>query len=266
MRSVWALIRSSWLSATSYRVRILLSFVGLVFSVVPLYFVASALDPVVGQTIQAESEQYFPFVLIGLIVLTFVGSAISTLPGQISSGITTGTLEALITTRTSLGVLLVGLMGYPLLWTGVRSALMLLVGSALGVDLVWTALPLATVILALIVVAHVPFGILSAAFVLAFRTSGPLSQGVLFLSGALGGVYYSVDVIPSWLQNISDIMPMTYGLRALRQVLLLGAPFTAVWRDIAILAAMASVLLAGSMGCFWYGYRYARRAGTLTQY
>ncbi|MFT5435055.1 MAG: hypothetical protein ACI9OJ_005772, partial [Myxococcota bacterium] len=47
MRSVLALLRASWLSATSYRLRILMSFSGLIFTVVPLFFVARALDPMV---------------------------------------------------------------------------------------------------------------------------------------------------------------------------------------------------------------------------
>lgn len=267
MRSAWALMRTSWLSATSYRVRIILSFVGLVFSVIPMYFVANAIDPMAAQAIQGESERYFPFVLMGLIVLTFVGTAVTTLPAQVQSGITTGTLEALIATRTRLPVILAGLMGYPVAWTAIRATLMLAVGTLLGASVDWSALPAGMLIVTLIIVTHIPFGIIGAALVLAFRTAGPLSSAVLFGAGALGGVYYPVESIPEgWLQTIADFVPLTYGSRALRRVMLLGEPLQNVGADLGILALMAVVLLTTSVMIFIVAFRYARRAGTLTQY
>ena len=267
MRSAWALMRASWLSATSYRLRIVLSFVGLVFSVVPMYFVASAIDPLAQDAIAAQADTYFAFVLMGMIILTFVGTAVTTLPGQISGGITTGTLEALISTRTGLPALMTGMMAYPLVWTGVRAGLMLVVGSFLGVGLDWSAIPTGLLIVALIVVAHIPFGVIGAALIVAFRTAGPLGQGVLFVAGALGGVYYPVSSVPEgWLQSIAGLVPLTYGLRPLRQVMLMGDPLSSVMADLAILAAFAVGLMALACFIFVIAFRYARRAGTLTQY
>lgn len=266
MRSVLALLRASWLTSTSYRVQILISFFGLILTVVPLYFVADALQPIAADSIEAESDQYFSFILIGMIVFTFVSTAVTTLPGTVSGGITTGTLEALISTRTRLATLLAGMMAFPLIWTGVRGGIMLLAGAALGAEIVWTSVPAGTLVLGLIVLAHAPFGIIGAAMILAYRTAGPLAQGVLFLSGALGGVYYSATVIPSWIQSVSALMPLTYGLRALRQVLLLGEPLSAVTADLAILVAFVVLLLLVSVVVFVIAFRYARRAGTLAQY
>ncbi len=266
MRSVLALLRASWLTATSYRLRILISFFGLILGVVPLYFVADALDPMVQNSIQAESDQYFSFILVGMIIFTFVSTAVSTLPGTISAGITTGTLEALISTRTRLPTLLIGMIAFPLIWTSIRGAIMLIAGAALNAQIVWSSVPAALLVTALIVLAHLPFGVLGAAMILAFRTAGPLAQGVLFLSGALGGVYYSATSIPSWLQSVSTLMPLTYGLRALRQVLLLGEPLSAVGSDLAILMAFVVLLLLVSGFTFVLAFQYARKAGTLAQY
>ena len=46
MREALALIRASWNTALSYRLSMLLSLVSLLVTVVPLYFVANALQPV----------------------------------------------------------------------------------------------------------------------------------------------------------------------------------------------------------------------------
>jgi len=114
--------------------------------------------------------------------------------------------------------------------------------------------------------AHLPFGLFGAALVLWFRTTGPLPKGVLAASGLLGGVYYPTQVIPAWLHTASAGLPLTYGLRSLRRVLLDGAPFSAVAGDLAILAAFATVLLALGAWTFDRALRDARRTGTLAQY
>jgi hypothetical protein len=61
-------------------------------------------------------------------------------------------------------------------------------------------------------------------------------------------------------------VPLTYGLRALRQILLGGETMGSVLPDVLILAAFTlGLFLASGIG-LGLALRYARRAGTLTQY
>lgn len=266
MRSVFALMRAQWLAMTSYRLRVVMSFAALLLSVVPIYFVANALQPVMEPSISQEAEQYFGFVLVGTVIFTLVGMSVQTLPGQITSGITTGTLEALLSTRTGLPRILIGVSSFSVLWSAVRGVVALGAGWLLGAHFVWSnALP-AMLIALLIVLATVPFGIMAAAMVLAFRTPGPLPSAVLFLFGALGGVYYPTQVIPGWIERVSDWVPLTYGLRALRRVFIRGESLAAVRGDLWILLAFTAVLFLLAWLSFSLAFRYARRAGTLTQY
>lgn len=266
MREALALVRASWLSAVSYRVSMALSIAGLVAMVIPVYFVANALQPLLAEAIATEGSQYFAFVLVGMITLNYLADAVHTLPSAIRSGVNTGTLEALLSTPASLPSVLGGLTGYDFIWTSIRAVVFLLAGWVLGAEYAWERLLLAMAILLLIVLSYVPFGLLTAAMMLAFRTSGPLPRLVLLLSGLLGGVYYPTKVIPSWLQYVSDAIPLTYGLRALRQVFLEGLPLAGVATDVGILAACTAVLLAVSIWAFSGALRYARRTGTLAQY
>jgi hypothetical protein len=73
-------------------------------------------------------------------------------------------------------------------------------------------------------------------------------------------------VIPSWLREVADATPLTYGLRALRQVVLRGAPLPTVARDVEILPAMTMVSVAAGAGVFALALVHARRAGTLSSY
>jgi ABC-2 type transport system permease protein len=266
MTAALALMRAGWLSAVSYRVGMALSLGGLLVTVVPLYFVAHALQPVMADSIRGQGGEYFAFVLVGMVAFNFLGPALNALPGAVSSGIRSGTLEAMLGTPAPLPSLLGGLVAYDLTWAAVRAAVLAAAGAALGARLAPEALLPALVVMALIVAAHLPFGLMGAALVLAFRTPGPLPRLVLAASVLLGGVYYPTEVIPGVLRAASSAMPLTYGLRALRGLLLEGAPPAAVAGDVAVLAAFAAALLAAGALVFAAALRYARGAGTLAQY
>lgn len=266
MREIYALLRASWLNAASYRLSWVISIVSLLVAVVPLYFVANALQPVMAESIRAEGEHYFGFVLVGVIAYSFLGSAMESLPGAVGGGITSGTLEAQLGTPTRLPLILVGLISYSFLWVTVRALLLLAAGALLGARLFWSQIPMGIAILALIILAYIPIGLMAAALVLTFRTAGPLTRGMMTLSVLLGGVYYPTHVIPSWIESISAAIPLTYGLRALRGTVLEGLPVGAVLPDLAILAAFVVILTAIGMSTFSLALRHARHIGTLTQY
>jgi ABC-2 type transport system permease protein len=265
-RKVLALVRASWQAAASYRVNMVLSIASLLFALVPLFFVARALDPLMAESIAQQGGDYFGFLLVGMVVFSFLTSAVNTLPGALGGGIGNGTFEAMLATPTSLPTLLGGMTGYGIAWTGVRSLLLLIGGVALGMNVAVDRLLPALLILALIILAYVPLGLIAAASVLAFRTPGPVPAVALLLSALLGGVYYPTQVIPSWIQSVSDLVPLTYGLRALRRTLLDGMPLHAVATDVMILAGFAAVLLVVGSFAFVKALHYSRRAGTLAHY
>jgi ABC-2 type transport system permease protein len=266
LRKVAALMRVEFLSATSYRLRMVLGIAGLAATLVPLFFVAEALQPVVADSIREEGERYYGFLLVGMAALGFVTFALRSIEGPIASGIGTGTLEALLATPTTLSVLLAGLMGYDFLRTVGRALLLMAALLVAGTSVTWSALPLTLVILALITAAYLGVGLVAAALHLAFRTSGPLLTGTMTVSALLGGAYYSTTVVPAVIEPLTHVVPLTYGLRALRQSLLHGASFGTVALDVAILSGLAVLLLAVGALAMGVGLRHARRAGTLTQY
>lgn len=266
MREIIALIRAAWLSELSYRMNMIFSLASLLTMVVPLYFVATALQPTMATRISAESSQYFAFVLVGATTYTFIAACTSALPSALASAIGKGTLEAFLGTPTNWGTLFIGMSGYNVLWALVRATVMIAMGMALGAQLAPHGLVPLTLIVFLLVLAYGAVGLIGAALLLRYRTTGPLLNGVLTGSALLGGVYYPTYVIPSWLQQLSKAMPLSYGLRAARQVALLGQPFHAVSHDVIILALYVTALLPAGILCVAVSLHYARKSGTLGHY
>ena len=244
----------------------LLSLGSLITMVIPLYFIANAIQPVFGKTIESEGGEYFAFVIAGMATYQFVMTGVTAIPSVLAGGIRTGTFEALIATPSRLPVLLTGMVAYPFLWTVMRALVLLGAGQVLGAHFELSRVLLALVIWVLLAAAYVPFGILGGALLLLTRTTGPLPNAVLMASMFLGGVYYPTHVIPSWLQDLSHAIPLSYGLRAFRQALVANAPIAQILPDLGILALFAIGLTVVSAVILQAALGHARRAGTLAQY
>ena len=95
MFRILAFVRQDLRTAFSYRLNALFSVAGLLATVVPVYFVAKVLQPVMAKSIQAEGGEYFAFVLVGMVGLRLAMAGVNSLPTTFWSSIRTGTLESL---------------------------------------------------------------------------------------------------------------------------------------------------------------------------
>jgi ABC-2 type transport system permease protein len=265
-RAALALTQASWRTAKSYRFSFVLSFVSLAVTIVPVYFVANALQEFMAPVISSEGRDYFGFVLIGTAILALVSAALSSFGSAVSGGLSSGFFEALLVTPTPLGLLLAGQTGYSFAWATARAILLVGTGLLLGVDVHWLRLPEALLVTVLLVGAYAGVGLIAAALVVSFRTNAAIPQGAMVVSTLLGGVYFPASVLPRAVAPIADWLPLTPGLRALRQTLLLGYPFGTIAGDLLQLAGLALGCAVVGVVSLRVAFRYARMAGSLGQY
>jgi ABC-2 type transport system permease protein len=85
-------------------------------------------------------------------------------------------------------------------------------------------------------------------------------QSVLLL---VSGVYYSVDVLPGWMQVLSHLSPATYAIDGVRRGLIDGVPAGELVSDIWPLILMGIVMIPVGLWAFGRAERYAKRTGKL---
>jgi ABC-2 type transport system permease protein len=85
-------------------------------------------------------------------------------------------------------------------------------------------------------------------------------QSLLLL---VSGVYYSISVLPGWMQVLAKFSPATYILEGVRHGLIDGAPLDTLWPDVWPLLIMAVVLIPSGIWMFGVAERYAKRTGKL---
>jgi len=95
------------------------------------------------------------------------------------------------------------------------------------------------------------------------------SQVTGIIEGAMllvSGVYYSVSVLPGWLQLMGGGAPAAYALYGMRSDLLEGQRVSDVWATIVILLATGAVLIPLGFWLFSRGKTYWKRTGKLTRH
>jgi ABC-2 type transport system permease protein len=79
----------------------------------------------------------------------------------------------------------------------------------------------------------------------------------------VSGVYYSIDILPDWMQVLSHLSPATYVLHGVRAGLLDGTSVTALLGDVWPLVVMGALLIPFGLWAFGRAERYAKRTGKL---
>ncbi|HYM84431.1 MAG TPA: ABC transporter permease [Candidatus Dormibacteraeota bacterium] len=110
----------------------------------------------------------------------------------------------------------------------------------------------------------VGIGMMAAILPLLYVERG--SQMTFVLQSCLllvSGVYYSISILPPWMQVLSRLSPATYVLDGVRRGIIDGTPVTDLVGDIVPLIAMGIVLIPAGLWAFAAAERYAKRTGKL---
>lgn len=156
---------------------------------------------------------------------------------------------------------------YPFVWTSFHVLLYFVLGVGLfGVHFTVGNWLVAVALLVLAIVVFSGLGILSASFIMLFKRGSPVAWLFGMMSWLLGGVMYPVIVLPTWLQHLAALLPITYAIEGMRAALLRGAMGSDLWPNFGVLLVFAMITLPLGLVSFQYATRRALITGTLGQY
>lgn len=251
--------------AISYRVTFVRSLVTVLLGLVTMNFVARLVNEGAPADLAPYGNDYFGYVLVGVSSALFIQGVAGQFSSAVRNAQVTGTLEVMLSSRTSLPTFLACSSLYGLAFGVIRLVLALTLGAAaLGADLRADQAVIALLVILLTVATFAGIGIFAAAFVLRFKQPEPFTAAILTASMVLSGVLYPTTVLPGWLEPLAPLLPLTHTMSALRAALLDGAS-TSVGSDLLVLAGFAA-LLPVSLFAFQAALRQAKAAGSLSHY
>jgi ABC-2 type transport system permease protein len=240
---------------------------GLGAQIVVFYFIGRLVDPSALPTYGGTQVTYLEFAAVGIGIAVFVEFGLQHVSRAIRSEQLMGTLDSLLMTPTNWSTIQLGSVAFELVFIPLRMTIFLIaIALAFGLEFQTSGIGPSLVLL----LALIPFvwglGIVAAAIVLTFRQGGGV-VAILSLSLALtSGLYFPVDLLPSWLQEAAEHNPLAVATNGIREALVAGGDWSAVVSDLTLLIPMAAVsILVGSF-CFRLALRREHRLGTIGLY
>jgi ABC-2 type transport system permease protein len=212
-----------------------------------------------------ETAKATTFLLIGSLVWSFLSMIFDLLSETVSWERWEGTIEYTFMSPASRSTQLLGMGVYAIAY-GIARVIVMLITISFFFDLsLGNANYLgAAVILGICSISLVGFGMVAAVMPLLSPEKGQqvtnIVTAVLLL---VSGIYYSVEVLPDWLEPIARISPVYYALDGIRDTLIDGASLDSQWNNIWPLLIMAAVFPPLGLWLFQRGEHYAKRTGLL---
>ena len=263
LRTGYAFLARDLAAMASYRFDVYLRLFSVLFLIVILYFASGLIGS--NPSLDAYGG-YLPYATLGVAVMNFFQVGFRSFATAIRNEQMMGTLEALFMTPARLPAIIMG----SVIWNMILALLtvvayLIIVVTFFDVRLHgnWLA---ASILMIMTSIVFCCFGVISASFILAFKRGDPIPFFAGTISALLGGVFFPVSLLPEWMQTLSQIVPVTYGLHGLREVLLRGAGWSEVMPDLQVLAVFIVLTLPICLACFSLALRRARREGSLLVY
>lgn len=256
-----ALLRRDAVIYLSYRMRLVSQIFSLLFSLTLFYYVSRLV------TIESfgTPDDYYAFVVVGMIILQVVTATLGTLPMGVRQELVAGTFERLVLSPFGGVAGIVSSALFPLAMSTVMAVVMLILAATIfGLPLQGSA-PLALPIAYLGALAFAPFAFFITAVIVAFKQA-PGANFVLAGISIVAGLYFPVTLLPGWIEWMSDVQPFTPAVDLMRN-LLVGTPLgDPAWTLVARLTGFAVVLLPLSTWLLSFALGVAQRRGTIIEY
>lgn len=213
----------------------------------------------------AETARTTTFLLIGTLLWSYLSMVFDILSETVSWERWEGTIEYTFMSPASRAAQLFGMGVYAVLYGIVRMILMLgAISLFFDMSLSNANYAGALAILAICSASLVGFGMVAAVMPLLSPEKG---QQVTYIVASVlllvSGIYYSIDVLPGWMQQLAYVSPLYYALNGIRATLLDGAAFSSQWSNIWPLLIMGIVFPPLGLWLFQRGERFAKMTGRL---
>jgi ABC-2 type transport system permease protein len=196
------------------------------------------------------TPSYFDFIAPGIMAMTVMMSVMTGLPVAISQEKEVGTMDGMMVAPINrLSIILGKTLGQTARGLLQGVIIFLLAIGLFGVAIQGSVL-LVFAMLLLGVFSFVGLGIVITSFTKDQETAQMLMMTLMFPMMFLSGVFFPIQQMPWYMQDISKVLPLTYASDALRKVMVLGAGVSQISTDLLVLIAFGAVMIAIAVPVF----------------
>ena len=269
LRALYVIALKDWKVFWRYPLNAVSNIFQPIIWITPVYFMGKAFSTngqALGFAAYSGTSDYMSFILLGTVLTNFILTVFWGMGYALKNDMDAGVLESNWLTPVPRLLILIGRTLSSLLVTMITSAIMLALGAALfgfqPTGNTWAAFLTAIPML----IGLYGFGFAFAAVVLLMREANTLVDVSSFLVQGFSGTNFPVKSLPTWLIPVALILPLTYGLDAVRGLLLKTQTLLPLPVEIAILIVFMFVMVWFGAWVFDRVERRVRTLGTLGQH
>lgn len=135
-----------------------------------------------------------------------------------------------------------------------------------GIDIAVASLPAVIITLMSTMLALISLGVFFASFFILTRAAEQLAVSFQAPIRYFAGVAFPVSALPQFLQFISYMLPITYGIQALRRTVLTGATILDLLGELSLLYLFAGIFLFSGYYLLRVMENKAKKDGSLYHY
>ena len=198
----------------------------------------------------AGNPNYFEFIAPGIVAMIVMTAVLTGLAASIAREKEQGTLDGILISPINRLAIILGKALAQSIRGLVQGAIVLLLAILLFGVIIHGSILLIALILFLGIFSFVGLGILVSAIATEQETATQLLFMFQFPMLFLSGVFFPIALMPGFMQKISQVIPLTYAITALRKVMVLGAGLSAVRTELLILLIFGVITLGISVPVF----------------
>ena len=202
------------------------------------------------KSVPEETTNYFQFVAPGIIAMVVMMALMTGLPHAISYEKDMGTLDGMLVAPINRLSIILGKVMAQTTRGMIQGFIILILSVLLFGVVIEGSILLVILLIILTVFSFVGLGILITSFTENEETATMVMMTLMFPMMFLSGVFFPLQQMPWYMQDIAHFLPLTYATTALRKVMVLGAGVSAITTELAILLAFGCVLLLVAVPMF----------------
>lgn len=264
---IWAFTKRTFEIIFSYKLALATTFISPLLFVFMFGMIGKVFEDVEIPALAVYGGDYVSYILLGSIFWQFVSIGLSTIAEEMHDEASIGTLEAIFMSPTNITFVFPGLTFVSMIISGLFTIITITVGILFfNFNIGNGNYPLALLIAVLTYFTTLGIGMIVGGLTLIYKQIGSLVGLVTTFLMFLSGIYFPIEVLPSFLKTVAQYVPLTYALHSMRLALLQDASFMLVIKPIIDLAILSAISILIGYLIFDYAIEKARKDGSLGQY
>ena len=214
-------LKKDFLVDFSYKISFFGQFLGVFLTAVSFYFISETFVGSNSDHLEPFDYNYFVFASIGIAILDIVVTIMRSLTNSLREAQSFGYVEILFISRINPGYIFLCSSVYPFIKSIFKFILYIFIIQVFGSHVFSLSSILSSFFLFLVMI--IPFlalSFLALSFVLYFKQSDPINFFINTVISIFSGIIYPISVLPIFMQNISNYIPLTSQLNSARQLLI----------------------------------------------